>query len=66
MMVVDTESAYNVIIRRSWLNEIRIVISNSQLNFKFPNGNRVEVIKSKQKVARSYYVEATKEMFTTS
>lgn len=64
MMVVDTDSDYNAILWRAWLNEMKAVILTFQQNIKFPNKNKVVTLKCEHKVAQSCYVEATKRKFT--
>lgn len=46
MMVVDTNSAYNAILEWPWLNKMRLVILTFYQTIKFPNSNKVEVLKS--------------------
>lgn len=63
MMVVDTDSTYNAILGRPWLNEMKAVIFIFHQTSKFLNGNKVGVLKSEYRVAWSCYVKATKQKF---
>lgn len=51
MIVVNTESTYNAILRRPWLNEIWALLSIFHQTIKFLNSNKVDVIMSEQKAA---------------
>lgn len=57
-MVVDVDFAYNTILGSSWLNEMKVRISTFHQIMKFPNEDKVEILK----VNRGY-VEATKGKF---
>lgn len=61
MLVVDTDSTYNKILRRLWLSKKREVISTFDQMIKFPNENMVETLRSDKRVALLCYVEATKK-----
>jgi hypothetical protein len=54
-LIVDRVSAYNAIIGRTALNDLKAVTSTPHLNMKFPTEEGVRVVKGDQKEARRYY-----------
>ena len=61
-MVVRTPSlAYNVILRRPLLNDIRAMICLGYFLMKFSTSNGVGQVKGDQRKARNYYISSTKK-----
>jgi hypothetical protein len=54
-LIVDRVSAYNAIIGRTTLNDLKAVTSTPQLSMKFPTEEGVGVVKGDQKEARRCY-----------
>ncbi|XP_062170531.1 uncharacterized protein LOC133876266 [Alnus glutinosa] len=54
-LIVDKVSAYNAIIGRTALNDLKAVTSTPHLSMKFPTEEGVEVVKGDQKEARRCY-----------
>jgi hypothetical protein len=61
-LVIDRPSAYNVILRRMGLNELKVVTSTPHLSMKFPIEERVGVEKGNQKAARECYNTSLKKL----
>ena len=51
-LVVDSPSAYNIILGRTALNKAKAVISTQHLKVKFPTPNGIGEMKGDQKSAR--------------
>ena len=64
-IVVESPSAYNVILGRPSLNRIRAVISTRGLVVKFPTPQGTETLKGDQVVARSCYVTSLRQEIRT-
>ena len=60
-LLIDRPSAYNAIVRRATLNELRAVMSTLHLKMKFPTDPGVEEVKGDQRVARQCYNISMKE-----
>jgi hypothetical protein len=54
-LIVDRVSAYNAIIGRTALNDLKAVTSTPHLSMKFPTEEGVGVVKGDQKEARRCY-----------
>ncbi|CAA0808228.1 Unknown protein, partial [Striga hermonthica] len=54
-VVVDVESAYNVILGRPALNAFQAVVSTYHMKLKFPVGNRVGEARGDQRLSRTCY-----------
>ncbi|GKV06935.1 hypothetical protein SLEP1_g18752 [Rubroshorea leprosula] len=61
-LMVKMESAFNAIIRRATLCELKAVISQPHLCMKFPTPHRVGVLKGNQKMARTGYQDTFKKV----
>ncbi|CAA0814729.1 Unknown protein, partial [Striga hermonthica] len=59
-VVVDVESAYNVILGRPALNAFRVVVSTYHMKLKFPVGDQVGEARGDQKLSRTCYQIAVK------
>ncbi|CAA0830214.1 Unknown protein, partial [Striga hermonthica] len=59
-VVVDVESAYNVILGRPTLNAFQAVVSTYHMKLKFPVGDRVGEARGDQKLSRACYQIAIK------
>ncbi|CAA0839983.1 Unknown protein, partial [Striga hermonthica] len=59
-VVIDVESAYNVILCRSALNAFQAVVSTYHMKLKFPVGDRVGEARGNQKLSRACYQIAVK------
>ena len=55
-IVVETPSAYNVILKRPTLNRARVVVSTHSLVVKFPTPQGTKILKGDQATAKSCYV----------
>ncbi|XP_073033893.1 uncharacterized protein [Primulina eburnea] len=56
--VVDTPSAYNIILERPFMNELKAVASIYHQKIKFSVGNQVREVRGDQPYSRKCYVEA--------
>ena len=56
LFVVETPSAYNVILKRPTLNRARVVVSTRSLIVKFPTSQVTGILKGDQANSRSYCV----------
>ncbi|GKV19153.1 hypothetical protein SLEP1_g29446 [Rubroshorea leprosula] len=61
-LVVKMESAFNAILGRATLCELKAVISQPHLCMKFPTPQGVEVLKGNQKMARASYQDTFKKV----
>ncbi|GKV37451.1 hypothetical protein SLEP1_g45482 [Rubroshorea leprosula] len=61
-LVVKMESAFNAILGRATLCELKAVISQPHLYMKFPTPQRVGVLKGNQKMARACYQDTFKKV----
>ncbi|GKV49513.1 hypothetical protein SLEP1_g56262 [Rubroshorea leprosula] len=61
-MVVKMESAFNAILGRATLCELKAVISQPHLCMKFPTPQGVGVLKGNQRMARAYYQDTFKKV----
>ncbi|GKU91872.1 hypothetical protein SLEP1_g5686 [Rubroshorea leprosula] len=61
-LVVKMESAFNAILERATLCELKAVISQPHLCMKFPTPQGVGVLKGNQKMARACYQDAFKKV----
>lgn len=59
--LVDRPLAYNVIIGRTALNELRAITSTPHLKMKFPKESRVGEVRGDQRVACQCYNVAIKQ-----
>ena len=53
--VIDYKSAYNAILGRPWIHEMKAVPSTYHQTLKFPSPWGIQEIKSEQRVAREWY-----------
>jgi hypothetical protein len=51
-LLMDRSSAYNAIIGRTTLNELKVVMSSPHLSMKFPTAEGVGVVKGDQVATR--------------
>jgi hypothetical protein len=61
-LIVDKVSAYNAIIGRTALNDLKAVTSTPHLSMKFPTEEGVGVVKGDQKEARRCYNLSLKDI----
>ncbi|GKV15552.1 hypothetical protein SLEP1_g26334 [Rubroshorea leprosula] len=61
-LVVKMESAFNAILGRATLCNLKAVISQPHLCMKFPTPQGVGVLKGNQKMARAYYQDTFKKV----
>ncbi|GKV06922.1 hypothetical protein SLEP1_g18739 [Rubroshorea leprosula] len=61
-LVVKMEAAYNAIIGRATLCELKVVISQPHLYMKFPTPQGIWVLKGNQKMARACYQDTFKKV----
>lgn len=61
-LLVDQPSAYNAIIGRVSLNELKAITSISHLKMKFPTSEEVGVVKGDQWVACQCYNTTLKDL----
>jgi hypothetical protein len=61
-LLINSPSAYNVIIRRTTLNQLRAITSTPHLKMKFPTESRVGEVKGVQWVARQCYNVTLKDV----
>ncbi|GKV51507.1 hypothetical protein SLEP1_g58152 [Rubroshorea leprosula] len=61
-LVVKMESAYNAIIGRATLCELKAIISQPHLCMKFPTPQGIGVLKGNQKMARACYQDTFKKV----
>ncbi|GLU23409.1 hypothetical protein SLE2022_394150 [Rubroshorea leprosula] len=61
-LVVKMESAFNAILGRATLCELKAVVSQPHLCMKFPTPQEVEVLKGNQKMARACYQDTFKKV----
>ncbi|GKU90472.1 hypothetical protein SLEP1_g4462 [Rubroshorea leprosula] len=61
-LVVKMESAFNAILGRATLCELKVVISQPHLCMKFSTPQGVGVLKGNQKMARAYYQDTFKKV----
>ncbi|GKV18409.1 hypothetical protein SLEP1_g28797 [Rubroshorea leprosula] len=61
-LVVKMESAFNAILGRATLYELKAVISQPHLCMKFPTPQGVGVLKGNQKMAKTYYQDTFKKV----
>ncbi|GKV12598.1 hypothetical protein SLEP1_g23719 [Rubroshorea leprosula] len=61
-LVVKMEAAFNAILGRATLCELKAVISQPHLCMKFPTPQRVGVLKGNQKMARACYQDTFKKV----
>ncbi|GKV29468.1 hypothetical protein SLEP1_g38394 [Rubroshorea leprosula] len=61
-LVVKMESAFNAILGRATLCELKAVISQPHLSMKFPTPQGVGVLKGNQKMARACYQDTFKKV----
>jgi len=54
-LLIDRPSAYNAIIERTALNDLKAITSTSHLKIKFPTEKGVGEVKGEQDVARQCY-----------
>ncbi|XP_052171520.1 uncharacterized protein LOC127787500 [Diospyros lotus] len=59
-LIIDSPSAYNVIIGRPAMNELDLVVSTKALTVKFPTPKGTGCVKGEQHLARRCYEEALK------
>lgn len=57
MMVINSQSTYNVILGRPWLREIKAVPSTYHQMLKFPSGDKIDFLREAQKAAWNCYIE---------
>ena len=60
MIVKSPSAAYNMILGRPLLNDMRVVVSSCYLLMKFPTLSGVGQVRGDQKKARTCYVSSTK------
>ena len=60
-LIVDTPSAYNMLLGRPSLNAIRAVPSAYHMVIKFPTANGVGMVQGKQRIARECYSASIKQ-----
>ncbi|GKV35867.1 hypothetical protein SLEP1_g44073 [Rubroshorea leprosula] len=65
-LVVKMESAFNTILGRATLCELKVVISQPHLSMKFPTSQGVGVLKGNQKMARACYQDTFKKVELTA
>ncbi|GLT32394.1 hypothetical protein SLA2020_070650 [Shorea laevis] len=65
-LVVRMESAYNAILGRATLCELKVVISQPHLCMKFPTPQGIGVLKGNQKMARACYQDTFKKVELTA
>ena len=58
--IVDTSSAYNMLLGRPSLNAIRVVPSAYHMVIKFPTANGVGMVRGNQRIARECYSASMK------
>ena len=60
-LIVDTPSAYNMLLGRPSLNAIRVVPSAYHMVIKFPIANGVGMVRGNQRIARECYSASMKQ-----
>ena len=60
-LVVDSPSAYNMLLGRPSLNAIRVVPSAYHMVIKFPTANGVGMVRGNQRIARECYFASMKQ-----
>ena len=60
-LIVDAPSAYNMLLGRPSLNNIRAIPSTYHMVVKFPTANEVGMVKGNQRVARECYSASMKQ-----
>ncbi|GKV49755.1 hypothetical protein SLEP1_g56488 [Rubroshorea leprosula] len=65
-MIVKMESAFNAILGRATLCELKVVISQPHLCMKFPTPQGVGVLKGNQRMARACYQDTFKQVEPTA
>jgi len=61
-LIIDRPSAYNAILVRTALNELKAVTSTPHLSMKFPTEEGVGVEKGNQRMARECYNTSLKKL----
>ena len=56
-LVVDQPSAYNIIIGRPTLNQLKAITSTYHLMVKFPTEKRIAIMLGDQSMARMCYIQ---------
>ncbi|XP_020229965.1 uncharacterized protein LOC109810808 [Cajanus cajan] len=60
-LLVEANTSYNIIIRRTTLNQLGAVVSTPHLTMKFPgSGGKIICVRANQKSARQCYAESLK------
>ena len=60
-LIVDSPSAYNILLGRPSLNAIRVVPSAYHMVIKFPTADGVRMVRGDQHVARECYSASMKQ-----
>ena len=60
-LIVDTPSAYNMLLGRPSLNAIRVVPSAYHMVIKFPTANGVGMVRGNQRITRECYLVSMKQ-----
>ena len=60
-LIVDTPSAYNILLGRPSLNAIRAISSAYHMVIKFPTTNGVGMVRGNQHIARECYSASMKQ-----
>lgn len=61
-LIIDRPSAYNAILGRTALNDLKAVTSTPHLSMKFPTKEGVGVEKENQRMARECYNTSLKKL----
>jgi hypothetical protein len=61
-LIINRPSAYNAILRRTALNELKAVTSTPHLSMKFPTKDGVGIEKGNQRMARECYNTSLKKL----